>query len=188
MKEDLLNYYNEHSSVAKEFFATDCLTEISDRISKALRNGNFIYAFGNGGSAAEASHFIAELTGRFELERKSYAAICLNDNMSIITAIANDYSFEQVFSKQVQAYVKTNDIVIGFSTSGNSKNVNNALFEANKLGAYTVGFTGEKESNIKKIANTVVSVPSSRTCIIQEIHLIAIHYISGQVEKNLNIV
>lgn len=184
-KADLNKYFNEHLNVASHFLVNNDLLRVAECITLALRRKNTIYAFGNGGSAADASHFVAELVGRFEAERMPYNAVCLNSDMSILTAVANDYGYDHVFSRQVLASVKASDVVIGFSTSGSSKNIITALNAANVLGAYTIGFTGNKKNKLNEICNYNVVVPSKRTCIIQEIHQLAIHYIAGQVEKDL---
>jgi D-sedoheptulose 7-phosphate isomerase len=184
-KSDLNKYFNEHLNAASHFLVNNDLLPVVECITNALRNENKIYAFGNGGSAADASHFIAELVGRFEAERLPYDATCLNSDMSILTAVANDYGYDNVFSRQVLAHVKVNDVVVGFSTSGSSKNVIAAINAANTVGAITIGFIGSKKSKMLEICNYNIVVPSKRTCIIQEIHQVAIHYIAGQVEKDL---
>jgi D-sedoheptulose 7-phosphate isomerase len=189
---ELLNkYFSEHEEVLKAFWCNNNLVEVANIITKCLRNGGTVYTFGNGGSAAEASHLVGELVGRFEKERKPYPAVCLNTDLSVITAIANDYGYNHVFSKQVMALVKSNDVVIGFSTSGMSQNVNLALSTAKEYsGATTIGFIGwPKEvpdsTHISRVCDVMVVVPSKRTSIIQEMHLLAIHYIASQVEKDI---
>lgn len=184
-KSNLNKYINEHLNVTSKFLVDNDLLRVTECITEALKRGNRIYAFGNGGSAADASHFVAELVGRFEEERMPYCATCLNSDTSILTALANDYGYDHVFSRQVLAHVKVSDVVIGFSTSGSSKNVITAINAANVLGAYTISFTGNKKSKLHEICNYNVIVPSKRTCIIQEVHQVAIHYIAGQVEKEL---
>ncbi len=184
-KTELHKYFNEHLNVTSKFLVDNDLLRVTECITEALKRGNRVYAFGNGGSAADASHFVAELVGRFEMERMPYCATCLNSDTAIMTALANDYGYEQVFSRQVLAHVKVSDVVIGFSTSGSSKNIISALYAANVLGAYTIGFTGSKKSKLHEMCNYNVIVPSKRTCIIQEVHQMAIHYIAGQVEKEL---
>lgn len=186
-KNKLTEYINEHVKALTDFASNNNLNTIVEEIIGVLQNGGKVYAFGNGGSAAEASHFVGELIGRFENGlRGPYRAICLNTDMTVITAIANDYSYNDIFSRQIRSLVTSRDIVIGFSTSGNSINVLNAINYANSLGAITVGFTGSNEENkLEQIANYNVVAPSKRTCIIQEIHQIAIHYIAKEVERIL---
>lgn len=173
--------------MALQAFAKLCdLDAVVQVIVNALKKGKTIYAFGNGGSASEASHFVGELVGRFETDRKPYKAFCLNSDTAVMTAIANDYGYDQVFSRQVIGMVKDDDVVVGFSTSGQSKNVKNALSDALELHAHTIGFTGRHVSNdIFKLCDHNVFVPSPRTSIIQEVHQIAMHYIASQVEKEL---
>jgi D-sedoheptulose 7-phosphate isomerase len=182
---ELSNYFNEHLDACQMFLANNDLLKVTECIVQALKRGNRIYAFGNGGSAADASHFVAELVGRFEVERMPYNAVCLNCDVSVMTALANDYGYENVFSRQVKALVKPSDVVIGFSTSGSSPNVIAGILVANIIGAYTIGFTGDNKHGLRDMCNYNVVVPSKRTCIIQEIHQLAIHYIAGQVEKEL---
>lgn len=179
-------YLVEHNMALQTFAKLCDLDAIAQVIANALSKGKTVYTFGNGGSASEASHFVGELIGRFEMERAPYKAVCLNSDTAIMTAIANDYGYDQVFSRQVIGLVKDDDVVVGFSTSGQSKNVKNALNDALELHAHTIGFTGRHVSNdIFKLCEHNVFVPSARTSIIQEIHQVAMHYIASQVEKEL---
>lgn len=186
-KNKLIEYINEHVKAVTDFSINNNLNTIVKEIIEGLQNGGKVYAFGNGGSAAEASHFVGELIGRFENgSRVPYRAICLNTDMTVITAIANDYSYNDIFSRQVRGLVTSRDIVIGFSTSGNSVNILTAIEYANSLGATTIGFTGSHDDNrLEQGARYNVVAPSKRTCIIQEIHQIAIHYIAKEVERIL---
>lgn len=186
-KSKLGEYFNQHIEALTMFSKNNGLDVIVDLIIDRLRMGGTLYAFGNGGSAADASHFVGELVGCFEnRNRLPYRAICLNTDIAVMTSIANDYSYSDVFSRQIEGHIKSSDIVIGFSTSGNSLNVINAIRVANIYGALTIGFTGSSTHNsLKETATYNVVVPSERTCIIQEIHQLAIHYIAGQVEGEL---
>lgn len=157
-----------------------------NEIVKCIKNGRKIILFGNGGSAADAQHIAAELIGRFNLERESYPAISLNSNSSIITALANDYSFDVSFSRQCECLVNNGDVVIGISTSGNSKNVQKALIASKKKGAITIGLLGNKGGMIKKITDMSIIVNSNSTPRIQEAHRIIYHIICEIVEKKLN--
>ena len=143
-----------------------------------LRSGGKVMACGNGGSAADAQHFAAELIGRFERERQELAAIALTTDTSILTAVGNDYSYDEVFSKQVRGLGKNGDILLGISTSGNSKNVVKAIEAAKKTGIKIIALTGNGGGKIASLldANDVhLCAPSNRTARIQETHLVLLH-------------
>jgi D-sedoheptulose 7-phosphate isomerase len=155
------------------------------KIISTIKNGNKIILFGNGGSAADAQHIAAELIGRFNLERQSFPAIALSTDSSVITSLSNDYSFDLVFSRQCESLVDKNDLVIGISTSGNSKNVINGLQTAKKIGAYTIGLLGNTDGHIIEIVDIALMVDSKSTARIQEAHRTIYHIICELVEKNL---
>jgi len=152
-------------------------------ITKSLKNKNKIVIFGNGGSAADSQHMAAEFIGRYLLERKSLSAIALTTDTSIITSIGNDYSFENIFSRQCEAIVKNGDVVIAISTSGGSKNVLNGIITSKKLGAKIISLTGNNSTKMKKYSDIIIDVPSKNTPQIQEAHRTIIHIICQQVEK-----
>ncbi|EPA05287.1 D-sedoheptulose-7-phosphate isomerase [Candidatus Nitrosarchaeum limnium] len=152
-------------------------------IIECLKNGKKIVIFGNGGSAADAQHIVAEFIGRFKLERKCLPAIALTSNTSILTALANDYSFDSIFSRQCEGLVEKGDVVIGISTSGNSTNVKKGLVASKKIGALTIGLLGSKGGTIGKICNISIIVKSSSTPRIQEAHRTIYHIICEEVEK-----
>ncbi len=154
-------------------------------ILKSLKSGHKIVIFGNGGSAADSQHIAAELIGRFKSERKSFPAIALTTDTSIITALSNDYSFDKIFSRQCESLVKKGDIALGISTSGNSLNVKNGLIASKKNGAITIGLLGNKGGIIKKILDVGIIVNSSTTSKIQEVHRIIYHIICEIVENEL---
>jgi D-sedoheptulose 7-phosphate isomerase len=156
-------------------------------ITECLKNSNKIIIFGNGGSAADAQHIVAEFIGRFRLERKSLPAIALTSNSSILTALANDYSYNTIFSRQCEALVEKGDVVIGISTSGNSKNVEKGLNVSKKLGGLTIGLLGSKGGTIKKFCDISIIINSSSTPRIQEAHRTIYHIICEQVEKEFEI-
>jgi D-sedoheptulose 7-phosphate isomerase len=155
-------------------------------ISSCLKNGNKILVFGNGGSAADAQHIAAELIGRFQKERKSLPAIALTTDSSILTAISNDYSFDQVFKRQCESLVSQGDVVIGISTSGNSANVIKGLEAAKKRGATTIGLLGSNGGATKSITDISLIVNSSSTPRIQEAHRLIYHIICDNVERELS--
>ncbi len=148
--------------------------------------GGKLVLFGNGGSAADAQHVAAEFVGRFNLERKGFAAIALTVDTSILTSIANDYGFEQVFSRQVEALVKETDIVIAISTSGNSPNVLKGIEEAKKRGAKVISFTGKSGGKMAKASDILINVNSSDTWHVQEAHIVILHAICKLTEGILN--
>ena len=154
-------------------------------ITTALKSGGAVLAFGNGGSAADAQHFTAELVGRFEQERKAWPAIALTTDTSALTAIGNDYGFDRIFARQLEALGKTGDVAIGISTSGNSPNVLRALETANERGLITVALTG-RGGTAGKIASVHVRVDEERTARVQEVHATLLHVICELVEKELS--
>ncbi len=154
-------------------------------ILSSLKKGGKVLILGNGGSAADAQHFSAELVGRFEKERKPLSAVALSTDTSLLTAIANDYGFDHVFSRQVQALGKKGDVLVAISTSGNSANVLEAAKAAKKLGLKTICFTGASGGKLSSICDVAIKAPSSRTCRIQEVHAAVIHAICFSVESSL---
>ena len=160
------------------------LLDIADQIVQAFSKGNKVLIFGNGGSAADAQHIACELAGKLYLDRESLPAYALTTNTSALTAIANDYGYEEVFARQVRGMVKKGDVVIGISTSGKSTNVLLGMEEAKRLGAITIALIGQG-GKLKELADYVVSVPSSDTPRIQETHITAGHIICYLVEEAL---
>jgi len=154
-------------------------------ISIALKKGGKVILFGNGGSAADSQHIAAEFVGRFKLERQGLASISLTTNTSIITSIANDYGYEEIFSRQMEAIGSDNDIAIGISTSGNARNVIAGLLEAKKMGLKTIALTGSGGGEMATIANLALIVPSDNTARVQEAHIVIGHIICELAEQNL---
>ena len=154
-------------------------------IVTAYKTGKKIVLFGNGGSAADAQHIASELVGRFKLERKGLRAIALTTDISVVTSIANDYGFENIFSRQIEAHVDEGDIVIGISTSGKSRNVLKGLRVARLRGAKLLGLTGKYGTELKEISDVTIIVPSENTPRIQEAHITIGHIICELVERTL---
>jgi len=154
-------------------------------ISTSLKKGGKVILFGNGGSAADAQHIAAEFVGRFKLERQGLAAIAITTNTSVITSIANDYGYEEIFSRQIEALGADDDIVIGISTSGNARNVIAGLLEAKRMGLKTIALTGSGGGEMATIANLALVVPSDNTARVQEAHIIIGHIICELAEQNL---
>jgi len=162
------------------------IINISQEIIKAIRNGGKVILFGNGGSAADAQHIAAEFVGKFMVEREAIPAMALTTNTSILTAIANDIDFNQIFSRQIEAIATEKDLVIGISTSGMSINVIKGVQKAKEKGAKTVALTGQDGSELVKTADMSIKVPSKSTPRIQEAHIIIGHIICELVEQRLS--
>ncbi|OIP41945.1 phosphoheptose isomerase [Candidatus Desantisbacteria bacterium CG2_30_40_21] len=154
-------------------------------IINAYRQNKKVLICGNGGSAADAQHMTGELVGRFKMEREALGAIALTTDTSILTAIGNDYGFEDVFSRQIEALTESGDVVIGISTSGNSPNVLKAIAMAKKKSAVTIGLTGGDGGKLKDLTDVCIVVSSSNTPRIQESHITIIHIICLLVEQSL---
>ncbi|MCD6219303.1 D-sedoheptulose 7-phosphate isomerase [Candidatus Calescamantes bacterium] len=174
---------NVKVSMMKDKKLIETVSRIIDEIVSALRRGRKILLCGNGGSAADAQHFSAELVGKFRKIREALPAISLTVNTSILTSIGNDFSFDDVFKRQVEAIGKEGDLLIAISTSGNSKNVIEAVKQAKKMDIFTIGFTGKDGGKLAEICDLVVKVPSSNTPRIQEMHITLFHAICGIVEE-----
>ena len=155
------------------------------QIVKIFNSGNKLLIVGNGGSAADAQHFAAEIVSRFKMERPGLPALALSTDTSIITAIGNDYGFECVFSRQIEALAVTGDCVIGISTSGNSLNVLKALERARGQGCFTIGLLGNDGGSIKSQCDIPLVIPSKDTPRVQEAHIIIIHVICDLIEQSL---
>jgi D-sedoheptulose 7-phosphate isomerase len=161
------------------------VARVSELLAEALRQGNKVFLFGNGGSAADAQHIAAELIGRFAMERPALPAIALSVNSSCVTAIANDYGFEQVFSRQLEALGRPGDVAVGISTSGKSPNVALALAAARKMKLHTVALTGRSGGTLRGNVEHCICVPSDDTPRIQECHVLIGHIISELVEREI---
>jgi D-sedoheptulose 7-phosphate isomerase len=161
------------------------LVTVANEIVKAFKRGNYVYIFGNGGSAADAQHFAAELAGRFYMDRDPLPAIALTTNTSVLTAIANDYGYENVFIRQLRAMARKGDVAIGIGVGGNSPNMVLALEEAKKQGLVTVGFTGSGGGKTAGIVDYLIAVPSKDTPRVQEAHNTIYHIVCYLVEKAL---
>jgi D-sedoheptulose 7-phosphate isomerase len=163
----------------------DALAHVALRIVESLRAGGKVIFFGNGGSAADAQHLTAEFTGRYLKERRALAALALSTNSSSVTAIGNDYGFDLVFARQLEALGKEGDVAIGISTSGNSRNVIRAFEVAKAKSIYTVALGGASGGAMKKVADWTICVPTQVTPRIQECHILAGHIICEIVELAL---
>ena len=178
----------EESAQIKSAIAKSKIDEIYSMVGfivATYKVGGKVVLFGNGGSATDAQHLAGELVGRFMLERQALPAIALTTNTSILTAVGNDYGYETVFSRQVEALVNEKDVVIGISTSGNSPNVIEAMKTAKMKGAKTIGLTGGNGGKLVEVADLVLIVPSDSTPRIQEAHITIGHIVCELVEREL---
>ena len=179
---------DEHIRIAKNSFTADqleVLEKISREVIRALVAGHKLLLCGNGGSAADAQHIAAEFIARFKRERKSLPAIALTTDTSILTAVANDYDYESVFSRQIEGLGEKGDVLFALSTSGNSKNVLRAVETAKSMGLITIGFTGAPGGRLGSLADICFSAQSDKTPHIQEVHITALHAISEVIEDTL---
>ena len=160
------------------------ISQVAQAMHDALQQGHTIYALGNGGSAAEAQHFVAELVGRFERDN-CLSAHALSTDTSILTALANDFNFDYAFERQVRAQVRSGDVVLCISTSGNSPSVVNAARAARELGAIAVGLSSQDGGALSGICQLMLNVPARRVCRVQEVHLAVLHILCELIEQHL---
>lgn len=173
----LLDEFFRHKGRAYEAAAKACV--------RSLRAGGKILVFGNGGSAAEAQHFAAELVNRFLKTRPAIPAVALSTDTSILTSVGNDSGFDRVFSRQVEALAKRGDIALALSTSGNSPNIINALKAARKKKCVTIALTGKGGGKLARWSDCLLDVPSSETPRVQEVHLVLLHLLAEEIEEQL---
>ena len=188
MKQTIKNEFLSHLEVIN--FTIDTMQEklelASLLIVETLKKGNKVLLCGNGGSAADAQHIAAELTGRYKTERKGLPGIALTTDTSALTAIGNDYGYERIFDRQVEALANKDDLIIGISTSGNSKNIINALKVGKVLGCNTLGFSGKQGGEMNELCDINLVVPSNDTPRIQEMHILFGHIICQIVDDELS--
>lgn len=161
------------------------IMQIAETMTDSLKKNGKVIVFGNGGSAADSQHIAAELIGRFKKDRKAIPAIALTTNTSILTSLANDYGYDVVFAKQIEALGQKNDVVIGISTSGKAKNVACGIKQAKKMGLKTIALTGGDGGDLAKLADVSLLVPSSVTARIQEAHITIGHIVCELIEQAL---
>ncbi len=178
---------NDHIQTAQRTLAelTPQLQAVVERASECLKRGGKILLFGNGGSAADAQHIAAELTGRYKKERPALAAIALTTDTSALTAIGNDYGYERVFSRQVEALANKGDLLVGISTSGNSQNVLLAFEVGRKIGCFCVGMSGRDGGKMNEACDINLVIPSHDTPRIQEMHITLAHILCHLVEERM---
>jgi D-sedoheptulose 7-phosphate isomerase len=171
--------------LCRSVWSQDLVSSAVDTVVGSLRAGKALLVCGNGGSAADAMHITGELVGRFLLERKALNAICLASNTAVLTAWANDYTYEEVFSRQVEAYGQAGGVLIGLSTSGNSANVIAAFKQAHAAGMKTIGLTGEGGGKLGPLSDYLFAVPSRSTPLIQQAHICLYHYLCQAIEASM---
>jgi D-sedoheptulose 7-phosphate isomerase len=187
MKDKIVKIFEDSIEVKKKFVEghVDTIIEVANVIAGAFNKGKKVLLFGNGGSATDASHLAAEFINRFQKERPSLPAIALNTDMAVITAIANDYDFSEIFSKQLKSLSDEGDVAIGISTSGSSANILKAMDVAKRKKLITIAFTGLKGDKFAAKAHYAFIVPSDKTARIQETHITLGHVLCRMVEEIL---
>lgn len=187
MKQTLSKRFQEAEQLLRETLeqSAESITRAAERILCAYRQGHGLFLFGNGGSAADAQHMAAELNGRYLKERHPLKAQALVCDASTVTCLANDYGYEQIFSRQLQANATTGDVAFGLSTSGRSKNIIEAFKMANALGLTTIAMTGQGGGDVAELVDVLIEIPSRFTPHIQEIGVVIYHCICEHIEKEL---
>ncbi|MFH1859468.1 MAG: D-sedoheptulose 7-phosphate isomerase [bacterium] len=183
--EEIISSQIQESIEVKNNIPIKDVAEATEMIIDAYRQHKKVLICGNGGSAADAQHMAGELVGRFKMERQALGAIALTTDTSILTAVGNDYGFDDIFSRQIEALVEPGDVVIGISTSGNSPNVLKGIAMANSKKAMTIGLAGKDGGRLRDLADLCIVVPSLNTPRIQESHITIIHIICLLVEQSL---
>ncbi len=183
-EKDIAQAVDDSLALKRRFFATNAglLIQVADVMARSLEQGGRILTFGNGGSAADAQHLAGELVGRFLRDRKSVAALSLTTDASVTTAIANDFGYERVFARQVEAHGRKGDVAVGISTSGNSPSVVEAFRTARSLGVVTVGLTGRGGGALRELSDHLIDVDHAETPRIQEVHTMVVHFLCQMVE------
>ena len=186
MKKVLLEHVKESLALKQDFFLqeVDHVLAQAEDMAERLKRGCRVLVCGNGGSAADAQHFAAELSGRFVKERRALAGIALTTDTSALTAISNDYGFDRVFARQVEALGRPGDILVGISTSGNSPNVILAVEAARQLGIRTLGLLGRDGGKLRLLVDDALVVPSPITARIQEVHQMVYHFWCEAIERH----
>ena len=187
MKDKIIKTFQESIEVKQKFLDEniDTIIDVSKLIAEALNRGNKLLLFGNGGSACDASHIAAEFVNRFKRERPAFPALALNTDMAVLTSIANDYDYVNIFVRQLKAFAQDGDIVIAISTSGNSPNVLKAVEAAKVKELKTIAFTGAKGDKLASISDYIFAVPSINTPRVQETHITLAHVLCEMVEEIL---
>ncbi|MHB8278363.1 MAG: D-sedoheptulose-7-phosphate isomerase [Candidatus Humimicrobiaceae bacterium] len=186
MKEEIRNYLKSHQRLINEFESNslDTIVKISEAIVNSIKNEGTVYLCGNGGSAADAQHIAGEFVGRFSKNRKALPAVSLSTDTSVLTCIGNDFSFDDIFLRQIEALIHGKDILWVFSTSGSSRNIIKAARAALEKKAKLIAFTGKKNSELEKISDICLSAGTEVTSLAQEIHQTAYHLICKLIDNS----
>jgi D-sedoheptulose 7-phosphate isomerase len=186
IRKQIADTIQTHRKMLSEFEqgGMETIAAISQKITQVLEQNGTVYLCGNGGSAADAQHVAGELVGRFRMERRALPAVALSTDSSVVTCIANDYSYDKIFDRQVEGLVRKGDILWAFSTSGTSRNVIAAAETAKGKGAYVIAFTGTKNSKLEEIADMCLCAENESTARSQEIHQLAYHIICDFVDRD----
>jgi D-sedoheptulose 7-phosphate isomerase len=172
--------------VSAQFWGEQLVADAIATMVRALGEGKPLLVCGNGGSACDAMHMSGELVGRFLLDRRPLNVICLSSNPAVLTALANDQSYDAVFSRQTEAYGQRGGVIFGISTSGNSQNVVAAFEQARSMGMHTIALTGEGGGRLAPLSDYLFATPSRSTPLIQQVHLCLYHYFCGEIERRLS--
>lgn len=188
MTELVVDHVNEHLRVIRDSGPfLDSVAGVASQIAEGLRSGATLFWCGNGGSAADCQHLAAELVGRFRSNRRSLRSLALTTDTSVITCVANDFSYDEIFSRQLEGLSKKGDILVAISTSGNSENVLRALSASKELGLKTIALLGKDGGQAKGLADFPLIVPSNSTARIQEVHILFGHILCSLIERELGL-
>lgn len=189
MEEVVRKRIEESIEIKKELLSNydllDCIFRMAEKMSDAISKGGKIVVCGNGGSASDALHFAGEIVGRFQKERTAWPAVVLNADVATMTAIGNDYGFDDIFARQAEAHIRPGDVFVGISTSGNSENVLRAALVAKKQGAKTMALLGKDGGKIRTVVEYPIVVPCDITARVQECHIMIIHILCELIENKL---
>ena len=187
MTVDIAKHIRDSIAVKEELLKNyvPLIEKMAHTIADCLKRGGTLFFMGNGGSASDSQHLAAEFVGRYEKERRALRAIALTTDTSILTAVGNDYGFERIFERQIEALGKKGDVIFAISTSGNSKNILKGVHKAKEMNLFTIGFTGGTGGELKSLADLVFVVPSKKTSRIQESHIMVGHILCELVEAEL---
>lgn len=185
IKNQIVNSYEPKIKMAADEKLLDLIDEVSNKVIESYKKGNKVLAVGNGGSAADAQHMIGEFVSKFYFDRPGLPGIALNTNASIITAIGNDYEYNRIFSRQVEANGNEGDVLFAISTSGNSQSIIEAIKTAKEKGILVVGLVGKRKCKMDGICDYIIKVPSEETPRIQEAHILIEHIICAIVEEKI---
>jgi D-sedoheptulose 7-phosphate isomerase len=187
MIEDIQKRFAEAAGLIEQFGrdGADTVARAAEMIVEACASGGCVLIFGNGGSAADAQHIAGEFVGRFYLERKAFKAVALSTDTSVLTAVGNDYGYDRVFARQIEALGGEGDVALALSTSGNSPNVVEGLKQARRIGMHTIAFTGQDGGKCRELADVLIAAPARQSPRVQEVHEVAYHVLCEMVEREM---